>query len=124
VSLAPGTRLAPDEILAPLGAGGMGEVYRARDGCVDRAVALKVLPEEFFESEERRVRFGREAKLLASLTHPGLATLCSFEEIPGPLAGFLDGRGSFGRRTAPLPRSVSRMAKRRTSRPTESGSRG
>jgi Tol biopolymer transport system component len=83
VTLAAGTRLGPYEILAPLGAGGMGEVYRARDGRVDRAVALKVLPEEFFESEEKRVRFGREARLLASLNHPGIATLYSFEEIPG-----------------------------------------
>ena len=60
----------------------MGEVYLARDTRVDRAVALKVLPEEFFESEERRGRFEREAKLLASLNHPGIATLYSFEEIP------------------------------------------
>jgi serine/threonine-protein kinase len=60
----------------------MGEVYRARDVRIDRAVALKVLPEEFFEGEERRQRFEREAKLLASLNHPGIATLYSFEEIP------------------------------------------
>ena len=82
--LAAGTRLGPYEILAPLGAGGMGEVYRARDRRVDRVVALKVLPEEFFESEEKRVRFEREAKLLASLNHPGIATLFSFEEIFDP----------------------------------------
>ncbi len=60
----------------------MGEVYRARDARVDRAVALKVLPEEFFESEERRGRFEREARMLASLNHPGIAALYSFEEIP------------------------------------------
>ncbi len=60
----------------------MGEVYRARDTRVDRAVALKVLPEEFFESEERRQRFEREARMLASLNHPGIAALYSFEEIP------------------------------------------
>jgi serine/threonine protein kinase len=83
MTIAAGTRLGPYEILAPLGAGGMGEVYRARDTRVDRAVALKVLPEEFFEDEERRARFGREAKLLASLNHPGIAVLYSFEEIPG-----------------------------------------
>ena len=71
----------PYEILGPLGAGGMGEVYRAKDIRVDRAVALKVLPEEFFESEERRVRFEREARMLASLNHPGIAVLYSFEEI-------------------------------------------
>src|SRR5664279_782768 len=62
----------------------MGEVYRARDPRIDRTVALKVLPEEFFEDEERRARFGREARTLASLNHPGIATLHSFEEIPGP----------------------------------------
>jgi len=60
----------------------MGEVYRAKDVRVDRAVALKVLPEEFFESEERRQRFEREARILASLNHPGIAALYSFEEIP------------------------------------------
>jgi tRNA A-37 threonylcarbamoyl transferase component Bud32/WD40 repeat protein len=80
--LAFGTRLGPYEILAPLGAGGMGEVYRAKDTRVDRAVALKVLPEELFESEERRQRFEREARILASLNHPGIAALYSFEEIP------------------------------------------
>ena len=82
MTLSPGTRLGPYEVLGAIGAGGMGEVYRARDIRVDRAVALKVLPEEFFESEERRGRFEREAKLLASLNHPGIATLYSFEEIP------------------------------------------
>jgi Tol biopolymer transport system component len=83
MTLSAGTRLGPYEVLAPLGAGGMGEVYRAKDTRVDRTVALKVLPEEFFEDAERRGRFEREAKLLASLNHPGVATLHSFEEIPG-----------------------------------------
>jgi eukaryotic-like serine/threonine-protein kinase len=59
MTLAAGTRLGPYEILAPLGAGGMGEVYRAKDTRVDRPVALKVLPEEFFEDEDRRARFER-----------------------------------------------------------------
>ena len=81
--IAAGTKLGPYEILDKLGAGGMGEVYRAKDTRVDRTVAVKVLPEEFFEGEERRQRFEREAKLLASLNHPGIATLYSFEEIPG-----------------------------------------
>ncbi|MEO8056011.1 MAG: serine/threonine-protein kinase, partial [Acidobacteriota bacterium] len=84
MTLTAGTKLGSYEILAAIGAGGMGEVYRAKDVRVDRAVALKVLPEEFFESEERRGRFEREAKLLASLNHPGIATLYSFEEIPSP----------------------------------------
>ena len=82
MTLSPGTKLGPYEVVAPLGAGGMGEVYRARDARVDRAVALKVLPEEFFDSEERRQRFEREARMLASLNHPGIAALYSFEEIP------------------------------------------
>jgi eukaryotic-like serine/threonine-protein kinase len=60
----------------------MGEVYRARDPRLAREVAIKVLPEEFFEGEERRQRFEREAKLLASLNHPGIAAIYSFEEMP------------------------------------------
>ena len=81
-----GTTLQHFEVLERIGAGGFGEVYRARDTRVDRMVALKVLPEDFLEGEERRVRFEREAKLLASLNHPGIATLYSFEEIPGSLS--------------------------------------
>jgi eukaryotic-like serine/threonine-protein kinase len=83
VTLAKGTVLGVYEILAPLGAGGMGEVYKARDARLGREVAIKVLPEEFFEDEERRIRFEREARLLASLNHPGIAAIHSFEEIPG-----------------------------------------
>lgn len=76
--------MGPYEILSALGAGGMGEVYRATDTKLGRDVAIKVLPEEFFEVEERRARFEREAKLLATLNHPGIASIHSFEEIPGP----------------------------------------
>ncbi|MGE5344985.1 MAG: protein kinase domain-containing protein [Acidithiobacillales bacterium] len=83
MTLTAGTRLGPYEIVALLGAGGMGEVYEARDTRIDRLVALKVLPEEFFEDKERRERFGREARTLASLNHPGIAVLYSFEEISG-----------------------------------------
>jgi serine/threonine protein kinase len=83
VSIHPGTRLGPYEILSPLGAGGMGEVYRAKDPRIDRTVALKALPEEFFEDGEKRARFEREAPTLASLNHPGIAHLYSFAEIPG-----------------------------------------
>ncbi len=82
MTLAPGTRLGSYEILAPLGAGGMGEVYRAKDTKLARDVAVKVLPEDFLEGEERRARFEREASLLASLNHPGIAAIYSFEEIP------------------------------------------
>ncbi len=78
-----GARLGPYEIESLLGAGGMGEVYRAKDTRLDRVVALKVLPEAFFEDRERRARFVREAKLLATLSHPGIAAIFSFEEISG-----------------------------------------
>jgi Tol biopolymer transport system component len=83
MTLATGTKLGPYEILAPLGAGGMGEVWKATDARLDRAVALKVLPEDFFEDKERVARFEREAKLLAALNHPNIAAIYSFEEIPG-----------------------------------------
>ena len=82
MTLATGTVLGAYEIVAPLGAGGMGEVYRARDTRLSRDVAIKVLPEEFFEGEERRHRFEREAKALASLNHPNVAAIYSFEEVP------------------------------------------
>ncbi len=78
-----GTRLGPYEILSPLGAGGMGEVYKARDTRLERDVALKVLREEILQGEEGKVRFEREAKALAALSHPGIAAIYSFEEIPG-----------------------------------------
>src|SRR5664280_231942 len=83
MSLASGTKLGPYEVLGPLGAGGMGEVYKAKDTRLERVVALKVLPEDFFEDEESIARFEREARMLASLNHPGIAHLYSFEEIPG-----------------------------------------
>ncbi len=82
MTIAAGTRLGPYEVLAPLGAGGMGEVYRARDPRLNREVAVKVLPGDLLEGEERRARFEREANLLASLNHPGIAAIYSFEEIP------------------------------------------
>jgi eukaryotic-like serine/threonine-protein kinase len=69
-----GARLGPYEILAPIGAGGMGEVYRARDTKLGRDVALKVLPESFADDPERMARFEREAQVLASLNHPHIAT--------------------------------------------------
>ncbi len=83
MTLTPGTRLGPYEIVSLLGKGGMGEVYRARDLRLGRDVAVKVLPEDFLEGEENRARFEREAKLLAGLTHPNIAAVFSFEEIAG-----------------------------------------
>src|SRR6202048_2063375 len=73
--LAAGAKLGPYEILAPLGAGGMGEVYRARDTKLKREVALKVLPEAFARDPERLARFEREAEVLASLNHPNIAAI-------------------------------------------------
>ena len=79
MSLAPGVRLGPYEIVALIGAGGMGEVYRARDGNLTRDVALKILPELFASDPERRARFSREANLLATLNHPNIAAIYGFE---------------------------------------------
>ena len=79
MKLAAGTRLGAYEILSPLGAGGMGEVWRATDTKLGRQVALKVLPEAFAEDEERMARFEREARVLASLNHPNIATLHGLE---------------------------------------------
>jgi len=79
--LNPNARLGPYEIVAPLGAGGMGEVYRAKDSRLDREVAIKVLPEAFARDPERMARFQREAKVLASLNHPNIAGIYGFEEV-------------------------------------------
>src|SRR5579863_5832490 len=79
MSLAAGTQLGPYEILSPLGAGGMGEVYRARDSKLKREVALKVLPDAFARDPERMVRFEREAELLAALNHPHIAAIYGLE---------------------------------------------
>jgi len=80
MSLAIGSRLGPYEILAPIGSGGMGEVYRARDTRLKREVALKVLPDSFASDPDRMARFQREAELLASLNHPRIATIYGVEE--------------------------------------------
>ena len=82
----PGTRIGPYQIQAPLGAGGMGEVYRARDSRLGRDVALKLLPAAFASSAERMARFEREAKILASLNHPGIAVLYGLEDAGGASA--------------------------------------
>jgi len=81
--LAIGSRLGRYEILARIGAGGMGDVYSARDSKLGRSVAIKVLPSEFVDDPERLARFQGEARMLASLNHPNIVTVHSFEEIGG-----------------------------------------
>ncbi|MGH9318119.1 MAG: protein kinase domain-containing protein, partial [Thermoanaerobaculia bacterium] len=83
MTLAARTHLGPYEILAPLGAGGMGEVWRARDGKLNREVAIKVLPEAFATDAERLARFRREAQVLASLNHPHIAAIYGLEGSGG-----------------------------------------
>jgi serine/threonine protein kinase len=79
MALAAGARLGPYEILSALGAGGMGEVYRALDTTLNREVALKVLPDAFILDPHRLARFKREAQVLASLNHPNIAAIYGFE---------------------------------------------
>ena len=88
--LTAGTKLGPYEIVAPLGAGGMGEVYRARDTKLDREVAIKVLPESFSHDAERIARFQREARTLASLNHPNIGGIHGLEEANGITALVLE----------------------------------
>src|ERR1700726_872703 len=83
MALAPGTRLGIYEIQSPLGAGGMGEVYRATDTKLGRDIAVKVLPTEMAEDPARLARFRREAKALAQLDHPNIVTIHSVEECDG-----------------------------------------
>src|SRR3979409_471258 len=75
MSLKPQDVLGPYEILAPIGAGGMGEVYRARDTRLDRTVAIKILPEHLSQTPQLRERFDREARSISSLNHPHICTL-------------------------------------------------
>jgi len=83
VALGPGTRLGVYEVLALIGAGGMGEVYRARDTRLGREVALKILPDTFTHDPERLARFRREAQVLASLNHPHIAQIHGLDEAGG-----------------------------------------
>src|SRR5213082_664514 len=75
MSLAPGARLGPYEVVSAIGAGGMGEVYRARDTRLNRDVAIKILPEGFAQDAERLRRFEQEARVVATLNHPNILAI-------------------------------------------------
>ena len=90
MSLQSGTHIGPYQILGPLGAGGMGEVYLARDTKLSRDVALKVLPETVVQDRDRAARFTREAQLLATLNHPNIAAIYGVEDGAGGLALVLE----------------------------------
>ena len=119
MGLAAGTRLGAYEIGARIGAGGMGEVYRARDTRLKRDVALKILPESFAADPERISRFQREAEVLASLNHPNIATIHGVEQsdavtaivmevVEGPtLAELIPHRGMPLDEALPIARQVA-----------------
>src|SRR5262245_25528 len=86
MSLAPGARLGPYEVTAQIGVGGMGEVWRGTDTNLGRQVAIKVLPDAFAQDRERLARFEREAKTLASLSHPNIAIIHGLERSDGACA--------------------------------------
>jgi serine/threonine protein kinase len=99
MTLAAGTKLGPYEILAAIGAGGMGEVYRAHDVTLKRGVALKVLPLQFASDPDRASRFQREAEVLASLNHPNIASIYGVAETEGTQAlvmEFVEGESPSG----------------------------
>src|ERR1700721_340856 len=94
MALTGGIKLGPYEIQSPLGAGGMGEVYRARDTRLDRTVAIKVLPAAFARDPERLRRFQQEAQAIAALNHPNILAIHDFGEHEGSpyiVTEFLEG---------------------------------
>ena len=110
MSLTPGTRLGSYDILGPLGAGGMGEVYRARDTRLGREVALKVLPQAFVADQDRVARFEREARALAALNHPNIATLYGMELADGQhllVMELVEGPTLAERISGPMPLSLA-----------------
>ena len=113
MALASGTRLGHYEILSALGAGGMGEVYRARDTKLNRDVALKVLPAAFIADPDRVARFGREARLLASLNHPHIGSIYGLEDtgnVPALVLELVEGDtldDRLRRKALPLPEALA-----------------
>src|SRR6204780_5197975 len=93
MSLAPGTKLGPYEIQSLIGAGGMGEVYRARDTRLQRDVAIKILPSSFATDPDRLRRFEQEARAVAALNHPNLLTVFDVGTLPPATAGSGVGSG-------------------------------
>ena len=86
MALTPGTRLGPYEVTAQIGVGGMGEVYKATDTNLKRAVAIKILPASLAGDAERLARFQREAEVLASLNHPNIAQIHGLEKSGGTIS--------------------------------------
>jgi eukaryotic-like serine/threonine-protein kinase len=115
MALSPGTKLGPYEIIAPIGSGGMGDVYRARDNRLNRDVAIKVLPPVFAKDRERLMRFEREARATASLNHPNILAIYdvgSENNVPYIVSELLEGftlRHKIISRTLP-PREASKYA--------------
>ncbi len=117
--LTPGTNLGPYIVIEQIGAGGMGEVYRARDSRLKRNVALKLLPKGFAEDSQRMARFEREAQLLAALNHPNIASIYGVEEsngiralvmelVEGPSLAEVTGRGPLSiDETLPIARQIA-----------------
>jgi serine/threonine-protein kinase len=104
VAIAPGTRLGSYEVIAAIGVGGMGEVYRARDSRLNRDVALKILPEAFAADPDRLARFTREAQTLAALNHPNIAQIYGVEDGPALVMELVDGPDLAQRLThGPIP---------------------
>src|SRR6516162_2687969 len=113
MGLAPGHKLGPYEIVAPLGAGGMGEVYRARDTRLERTVAVKILPEHLSHSAEAKQRFEREARAVSSLNHPNICTLYDVGHQDGVdylVMEFLEGQ-TLAERLAKGPLPLEQMLK-------------
>jgi serine/threonine protein kinase len=112
--LAPGSVVGSCEIVAPIGAGGMGEVYRARDTRLHCNVAIKILPDAFARDPERLARFEREARTLAALNHPHVAQVFGVVDLPGEGSGralvleFVDGEDHGLRSVDLIRRDVSR----------------
>src|SRR5712675_2408674 len=113
MALAAGTKLGPYEVLGALGAGGMGEVYRARDTRLDRIVAIKILPEHLSSDPGRRARFEREARTISGLSHPNICSLFDIGDQDGihyVVLEYLEGK-SLADRLAKGPLTVSEVLK-------------